>query len=298
MSTEHKQQAGSHVDYSHLVQPFVESDPFIDTCVHFFAVCPERCELEARLTSLSSDGRVQSHVPEKEFAEIWQHCSKHRSEFESSTKAWESFSDTTLSDGTRRRTWTKGGNGDGRQKKTQCSFKKLVGHKDFRVANRPLGIRLSLKLEVPVDDPTRGQEAKSDVPGALELPPPTPSLTSLSALSSAESKWSAGHRGAPTEAPVPLFVRTIERSSFVREGLQIDCSVVWQGQTSADALANERCFEIELELLKPLASDAVFLVAADVDRALKRVRDSIGTLLLSTLQLQGLDKTVTLLPYL
>jgi len=149
--------------------------------------------------------------------------------------------------------------------KERWTYKRTQFHRDFRVLHRPLGIRLSIKIET------------------LVVAPQADPSSSLS--------W---YRVAQCWSLVTSDKHT-----------QTDFRLVWQGRTPEAAVAadadsktkNEPRFEVEVELILPGLLSGVLSDAESIDKNIERTRTGVGQILLQALALQGAgDQPPKLLP--
>ena len=250
-----------------LVEPLLQRDPVLQLIATTYAMCPDRYELETRLIVIERD-RVQSDIPGEDFALIVEHYSKNQQAFdEDAVRMWYTVLDLSYPEHLRKRVQQVGG-GEHKKQKVEWVHKQVVLHKDFRVVNRPLGIRVSLKLEIALPPPAWAQRPMA--PMALKA----------------------------ERAPACSLVRNTTRSSF-REGVtQIDLSVTWQARDEAKANNQHTTarYQVEVELCARDEFRVAYATSEDVVAACERARCHVGTLLLRTMQLIGLDRDVALIP--
>ena len=212
------------MEWSHLVDNIVRHDAELKEWARLYASHPDEYEIEARLIRIE-EGRIISSVPEEVFRK--ELFPRHSRPWTIAEKKWPSFHDYYYAHDERKRVPLDSDYKEQPQK-AQWMIKTLVGHKDFRVKNRPFGIRLSIKQEVPMDCPSPSSSsgpwptkaeaaAESPIEGVEDFKrvAANPTSTTKPRLSTTPARMDSPGSGRTDR--VPTRVRVISRASALRE---------------------------------------------------------------------------------
>ncbi len=301
--------------WSKQVQTVIERDPELIKWAKQYVLSPDKLEIEARLIVIQPTSTL-SCIPVELFTQILERVHRGHSNskaFVATTAAsssstpsppppplkWQYHEDRINSRHCRHR-FSKVTDAKGRTKENHAyTFKDKIAQRDFRIEGRPLGIRLTLKAEVPLVAPSNGQGrgTKAKRNGEQNNNDDDCSLLRLVNRTSFRLDGST----ATTSLEMDDDLGDLKSNKTAEDAtwwLQTDFSQIWQATGGSAEVARSAApiYEVEIELNNQMALQRVWQRADDVNAAIEDMKELIGTLLLSAMELQELSDDTYLIP--